>query len=364
MREPFGPAVDNEFETLPHCRDIPLYGATARADPRPDDWSTVPSRPSARTLALTLAITATVTLAACSDGGTGGGELTYEDSPLSKYLDAVNGGAWDEERFAKQQQEIEELVAACMADEGFEYTPVDSSQTMSFGADPEERNTEAWIAANGWGMVQTEEEMEAQQAEAEAYVDPNQPYVESLSPSEQEAYYATLYGTPPTEEELNDDGSYEYSWENGGCNGFASHEVQGESFWEDERFAGLMEEMGTLWEELPKQPEIVELNRNWSECMADAGYPDLELRWDAQTVISDQMNAFWEGQENPEGPSAEELRELKEQEIEMALADFRCAKKLDYDTTQFTAQFALEQQFIDDHKAELDELVAAYATGE
>ena len=332
---------------------------------RLEDWRTVPSRRPARSFAIALAITATVTLAACSGGGGGGGdELTYEDSPLTKYLEAVNGGGFDEERMIKQQQEAEELVAACMADEGFEYVPVDQSQNMWVGDDMEERNTEEWVAANGWGMVQTEDEMAEQQAQAEEYVDPNQPYVESLSPSEQEAYWATLYGTPPSEEEMNEDGSYEYSWETAGCQGAAQHEVQGDSFWEDERYSGLVEDMNALWEDLPKQPEIVELNQKWSECMADAEYPGFELRWDAQTALSEEMNAFWEGQENPEGPSPEQLEELKEKEIEMALADFRCAKKLDYDNTQFTAQFALEQQFIDDHKAELDELLAAYAKGE
>lgn len=353
-----------------------MYGAANALQPeflgvwlvhgaRLEDRRTVPTRRPARSFALTLfAIGATITLAACSGGGGGGGgELTYEDSPLSKYLEAVNG-QWDEERAVQQQQQVEELTAACMAEEGFEYVPVDQSQTMVFEDDMDERNTEEWVAANGWGMVQTQEQMEEQQAQAEEYVDPNQPYVESLSPGEQEAYYATLWGAPTSEEDMEEGGSVEYDWATAGCQGAAQHEVQGDSFWEDERFAGLMEDMNALWEDLPKRPEIVELNGKWSECMADAGYPGFELRWDAQTSISEEMNTFWEGQENPEGPSEDQLEELKEKEIELALADLQCAKQLDYDTTQFTAQFALEQQFIDDHKAELDELVAAYAKGE
>jgi hypothetical protein len=333
---------------------------------RSDDRRTVPSRRPARSFAVAVfAIATTITLAACAgaDGDGGGGGLTYEDSPLSKYLEAVNG-VWDEERAAKEQQEVEELVATCMTEEGFEYTPVDHSQFISINEDMEERGTEEWVAANGWGMVQTQEDMDEQQAQAEEFVDPNQPYVESLSPTEQEAYFATLYGTPPTEEEMGEDGSYEYNWETAGCQGAAQHELQGDSYWEDERFAGLVEDMNALWEDLPKRPEIVELNQKWSDCMADAEYPGLELRQDAQMQISEEMNAFWEGQENPEPPSEEQLAELKEKEIAMAIADFHCAKELDYDTTQFTAQFALEQQFIDDHKAELDELVAAYAKGE
>jgi hypothetical protein len=340
------------------------YGPRLRV--RPDDRRTVPSPRPARSFAIALfAIVTTVTLAGCAggNGDGGGGGLTYEDSPLSKYLEAVNG-VWDEERAVKEQQEVEEAVATCMTEEGFEYTPVDHSQYMSFSDDTEERSTEEWVAANGWGMVQTQEDMDEQQAQAEEFVDPNQPYIESLSPTEQEAYFATLYGTPPSEEEMGEDGSYEYNWETAGCQGAAQHELQGDSYWEDERFSGLMEDMNALWEDLPKRPEIVELNQKWSDCMADAEYSGLKLRQDAQMQISEEMNAFYEGQENPEPPSEVQLAELKEKEIAMALADFRCAKELDYDTKQFTAQFALEQQFIDDHKAELDELVAAYAKGE
>ena len=323
----------------------------------------MPARRTASTLAA-IAVAATFALTGCSGGpgGGGGDTLTYEDSPLDKYLEPVNG-PMDEERWIAESKTVEELVAACMAEEGFEYTPVDQSQHMSFEDDFEERNTEEWVASNGWGMVQTKEEMEAQQQEAEEFVDPNQPYIESLSPSEQEAYFATLHGAGPSEEELNEDGSYEYSWEEAGCNGAAQHEVQGSSYWEDEEFADLIASMNALWEELPKQPEIAELNEKWSACMADAEYTELATRSDAQNVIIEEQNAFWSG-ENPVEPTAEELTTLKQKEIDVALADFRCAKDLDYDNVQLRAQFALEEQFISDHKSELDALVTAYDKGE
>ncbi len=313
-----------------------------------------------------MAVAAILALTGCSagpDGGGGGDTLTYEDSPLAKYLAGVYGNM-DEETAIADAAEREELVAACMTEEGFEYTPVDQSQYMSFADDFEERNTEEWVASNGWGMVQTQEEMDAAQQEATEFVDPNQPYVESLSASEQEAYYATLYGVGPSEEDLNEDGSYEYNWEEAGCQGSAEHELQGDSnYWEDPEFTDLFASMNSLWEELPKQPEIVELNEKWSACMADAEYADLAMRTDAQNIIIEEQNAFWSG-ENPVEPSAEEMAALKQKEIDLALADFHCAQELDYDKVQFTAQFALEEQFIADNKSELDALVAAYDKGE
>lgn len=327
--------------------------------------------PARRPVAGFIAASAAVLmLAACTAGpaGGGGGELSYEDSPLTKYLEAVNG-EWTEERAIADAKKTEELKAECMAEEGFEYVPVDQSQGMSIMSEDEmaERETEEWVASNGWGMVQTQEEMEQQQEEAEEFVDPNQPYVETLSPSEQEAYWATLYGVPPSEEEIGEDGSYEYKWEEAGCEGAAQHEINGDNYWEDEQFADLNEAMGKLWESTAKQPDMIALDEKWAECMADAEYPDFTTRSDAQNSIMEAQNALYEvgddGQTYEE-PSAETLAELKQQEIDVALADFRCAEQLDYQDKQLAAQFALEEQFIEDHEAELEELVAAYGKGE
>lgn len=308
---------------------------------------------------------AVVLLAGCS--GPGGGEkLDYEDSPLNQYFSAINE-SYDEDHWVEQQKEVEELVAACMSKEGFDYTPVDQSQGMvSFDdTDWEERQTEEWISQNGWGMVQTQAEMDAQQEETNEWVDPNGPYVESLSPSEQEAYWATLHGPGPSEDELNEDGSYEWNWETSGCYGAAQHEVEGEAggnYWDDEEFKPLMDAMNAMWEKTQQSEEVRELDRKWAECMADAGYPGLKQRQDAQMDVNEQVNAVYE-EMDWENPDYSPMDELKELEIETALADFRCAKDLDYENTQLKAQFAVEEQFVQDHKSELDALVAAYGKG-
>lgn len=311
-----------------------------------------------------LALAGVVALSACSGPG-GGDELSYEDSPLSKYFEAING-EWDEDSFNREQQETEELVAACMAEEGFEYIPVDQSRGVMFSDDDwEERQTEEWVAANGWGIVQTQAEMEEQQAryEDEEWIDPNQDYVDALSPSEQEAYWATLHGEPMTEEMMDEDGSYEYSWETAGCYGAAQHEVQGDNFWDDEEFKPLMDKMNGMWEELAKRPESIELDAAWASCMADAGHGGIAKRQDASTAIMDEVNAIWEDHDGEGEPDYSGLDALKEKEIELALADFRCAKEVDYEAKQLKVQFAMEEQFIQDNKSELDALLAAYAQG-
>ena len=53
--------------------------------------------------------------------------------------------------------------------------------------------------------------------------------------------------------------------------------------------------------------------------------------------------------------------EWRDHEIEVALADFTCAEKVDYQKAYMTAQYRLENQFIEDHKSELDAMVAEIA---
>ena len=128
------------------------------------------------------------------------GKLTHEDSPLDKYMSAAYGDS-DEEKAIADSKKAEESTAACMAAEGFDYIPVDQSQNMSSfdAADITERDTEAWVAANGYGMTQNPEDMAAQQEESESSVEPNQDYVASLSQTEQNAFYAVLHGPQQTE---------------------------------------------------------------------------------------------------------------------------------------------------------------------
>lgn len=315
-------------------------------------------------------------LSGCAGAGPGGGgELSYEDSPLSTYMTALYGDV-DQEKFDAQQAEAEELVAACMKEEGFEYIPntQNGGGVVISSEDMEDRETEEWVASNGYGMVQSAEQIAEQQAQSEEYVDPNADYTASLSASEQAAYYETLYGPGPSEEEMEameaGDGSYEYNWETAGCQGAAQNEVQGGSqdAYNDPKFAGLFEKMNELYTKAMEQPAVKELDAKWADCMADAGYTDFTTKSDAMTSISDEQNAFYENQEideagMPIAPDEAAMEELRQKEIDIALADFRCSEKLDYMQKSLEAQFALETQFVEDNKSELDAMLAEYATG-
>lgn len=304
--------------------------------------------------------TATILIAsltACTADGGGGDKLDPAKSPLSVYFDAIYGG-YDDEEFAAQQVLIEEKVAACMSDEGFEYIPVDQTQYQSSSSGDEwNPDDEEWVGQYGWGFVNYPGR-EATGPDASAPTDPNQDYVMSLSETEQTAFYETLYGPSPSEEELGEDGSYEYTWENGGCYGAAQHEVQGDNAWDDEKNKPLIEAMDKLYQETQKDPRIVEANAKWASCMADSEFPDYKSPQDAQDKFLEELNAIYENTTEAIEPDDPRLKELAAREIDIALADLACAKEVGTRELALKVQFELEEQFIADNKAELDALLA------
>ncbi len=327
-----------------------------------------------------LAIVATtvlaLALAGCA-GGPGGDKLDYEDSPLNKYLSAAWGGDLSPEEQQKQLEEQtreqEELVAECMAEEGFDYTPNtdNGAVVISDGEEVEwDPDSKEWVEKYGYGIVDSPYMEQEEQNPSEEYVDPNQDYVETLSESEQTAFYEVLYGAPPAEDEMDEDGGYEYNWEDAGCQGWAQHEVQGEDPFQADEFADLRKKMDELWTQGQAAPEFKELNAAWASCMADAGEPGFTLQQEASQSIIDEQNKLFEAAygdgttevdpETVEDPSkSPEMKELGQREIELALKDLDCRNETSYTEKSLKIQFALEEKFIAENKADLEAFKAA-----
>lgn len=323
---------------------------------------------------------AAIALTGCSGGGEStGGASAAEEGPLTTYMSAL----WDDEAMSQEKLDAEnlkteELVAACMTKEGFEYEPNTNNGGVVTMSDEEsdgpEWGSEEFAKEYGYGIVDFPGGS-AMAGPDEEYVDPNQKYIESLSESEQIAFNETLYGPGPTEEEMaamEEGGSFTSSWETQGCYGKAHHETQkdspgGMAAYEDPEFAELFESMNEVYAAVASEdsmsPEIEQLNRDWSDCMAEAGYPDLTDPMTAQNELSDE---YYSAQEfNDETgevtePSKSEKDAFQKREIEMATADFRCKKELKYDEKQQKVLFAAEQKFVDENKAALDALIAKH----
>ncbi|MBO9625997.1 MAG: hypothetical protein J7484_06455 [Microbacterium sp.] len=324
-------------------------------------------------LAAIAATALALTLAGCSAGAN---ELTYEDSPLNAYLSSSYGGDLSPEeqqkQFDEQQRKQEELMAKCMAKEGFEYTPNLQNGGMIIASDGDDAKWEpdkkSWVEKYGYGIVNSPFSSESS-GPAEEYVDPNQEYLDSLSESEKTAFYETAYGKQD-EEDVSEDGSYEYKWENAGCQGWAQHELQGDDPWQADEFADLRDKMTELWTTSQESSEFKDLNTKWAKCMSDGGEPGFKAQSEASQSISEEQNKIYEAAygdgtteidpENMPDPSkSPEMKALGEKEIKLALVDLGCREKTDYTQQSLKIQFALEEKFIKDNKADLEAFKAA-----
>jgi hypothetical protein len=78
------------------------------------------------------------------------------------------------------------------------------------------------------------------------------------------------------------------------------------------------------------------------------------------TDLAQQNIGGHEGQTPDTDPK---LKELKDQEIDMALADLDCREEVDYTLRVAEVTTKLEERFVKDHREEFDALEAAVAQG-
>lgn len=295
-------------------------------------------------------------LAGCS-AASAPATLSPKDSPLIALLGPL-AGMGDDGSMRDRQRAVEKQIAGCMTAQGFEYTPSDSS--AAGGLDElAAQQTEEWVSTNGYGFSGVDDSAEP--------ADPNRAYIDSLTDAEKEAYYEALYGAATsTDEGESVSTDREYDPATAGCSEKAQREAVGGkgNFWDDQKYAGLLEKASALQQKSEKVKEVVAASAEWAGCMADAGYPDFTKKSDAMTFV-EQKNAELYGIDDdavsgaPE-PTAAERKAFRDLELKVALADFRCDRKVGYSDVQLKAQFALEETFIRENRAQLDELVEAY----
>lgn len=316
-------------------------------------------------------------LAACGQGGgTSNGGTTDGDSATSTteadesdgpetMADFFGYGSEDpEEQQAKWRDEEarrQELIRACMAEEGFDYTPVQQPEESFTVFEPGDE--EETVRTQGFGITTwygNEDQFSGPEVEWE---DPNQEMVEAMSETEREAYYAALWGT---EEEQMEDAKTEIDPETGeeityyegfgaGCEGKASEEIWGDQSETGDLWEELGPEMEAMYERVQADPRIADLDQEWSECMADAGYEYESRNKMHETIFEDFDKRFQEivgpngGYVDPfEGWSEEEIEAFFEEKTEdEQQAFFDQAQQQTRDDIDQEALAALQQEEID-----------------
>lgn len=318
---------------------------------------------------------ATLLLAGCSMGTPKEGEM----GPLGEYLNVLwEGQEYDQDYYDEQQRVEQELIAECMTKQGFEYTPDLQHGTVIFNDDDFEYDGPEWGTLEfakkyGYGIIESpyNDMYPDDFGEGQEYFDPNEEYVMSLSDSERDAYYEALWGPNPTEEEwakMEEEDNWEWNPENQGCYGEATKQSQANepfAVWEDPEFENLMESMNLLYERIESDDRLVAIQTQWSTCMSEAGHPGFVERFDAQNAMYEEWNEFsnslnenFDGQSEWKEPTEAQKQEFMQREIEVATADATCTQDANFEKTYQKVSVEYEKEFVEQHRAELDALVA------
>lgn len=285
--------------------------------------------------------------------------------PAEAYVEAALG--FSVEEGAQLGMLLEERIAACMAQLGFEYVPDTSNhaRTDLSAIDPPP-GTREFAEHYGYGFAAMPDEMRTTNVVAS----PNDAIVAAMSPEQREAYERALWGEVAV--------SGEDGGELGGCFREARDEVFGDRERDPVR-AALEDEIARIdAEAAPADPAVAEVAAAWSACMADAGHPGYARPDDAEAAAWDRWLAFNDGIGAAGGGQVEGDGEgggggggggvrgqvlLAADEAALATADWDCRAETGYDAVWAEVRSRLQQEYVDANRAELDAWVEAHSGG-
>ena len=302
---------------------------------------------------------AALLVAGCGDGNGDVGEPQTLESFLGFDGDAAEMQAQAE----AQQREMEEAIAACMAEEGFEYVPRDTGAVFAqLEADPRQQlSEEEFREQYGYGIstIDRSEMMVAPDPDD----DPNHQIQQDMDEAEREAYQRALHGEPP---EFDPDADPDdMVFEPGGCQGEAMEEVQGGQV---AVFQELQSEFMELQQRIESDPRMVDAMQEWQACMREAGY-DYTERFGPQQELSERMNELQQAafedvdpteldpEDGPVEPDIDPdvLEELQQDELAIAAAEGECTDEHLADVEQ-EVRADHEGRFIEQHRDVLEQV--------
>ena len=293
--------------------------------------------------------------------------------PLAQYGAYLDGPGDDPTTVAAKTQrndDIQNAIAACMASQGFRYTPlppqIDAAAARSRISTalrylpvpylPDDREA---VARQGYGVLPTVEAQLA--AEGMSPDDPNLAYTATLSPAEYQAYYSALYG------DYDDPAGTSAS----SCSGKATTHFpeplesdQQQTF--DAEFGDLANAARI---DVASDPRTIQLDAEWESCMNQQGFtfdklegdhgPNMAMGLALRTRPDGSVGSFRVGVPAADIPVDEQSLLGTEPERKVALADFDCRAETDYMDRLAEIRVSLDNQFITEHQTQLDQLAAA-----
>lgn len=225
--------------------------------------------------------TLAVVLIVASCGGSGSGSATSTAVPVggsaattpadqgqgqAQGSDAAEFGLTEAE-IAKRVDVVEQSIATCMTDAGFEYLPVDYAtvrQAMDTDSKPSGMTVEEFRAQFGYGITTLSITANAQ---ANIGLGRNVAIRDGLPAADQVAWNRQLLGENPDQTFVVGLDSEDLS-RTGGCTRTAVEA----NFSQAELGPGFVNYQNADGARIDQDPRVIEAYRNWATCMRDAGY--------------------------------------------------------------------------------------------
>ena len=180
--------------------------------------------------------------------------------------DAAEFGLTEAE-VAKRVDAVEQSIAACMTDAGFEYLPVDYAtvrQAMDTDSKPSGMTADEFRTQFGYGITTLSITANAQ---ANIGLGRNVAIRDGLPPADQVAWNRQLLGENPDQTFVVGLDSEDLS-RTGGCTRTAVES----NFSQAELGPGFVNYQNADGARIDQDPRVIEAYRNWATCMRDAGY--------------------------------------------------------------------------------------------
>lgn len=234
------------------------------------------------------------------------------------------------EELVKKIEAVEEKIASCMTNAGFQYVPVDYV-TVRKSMDADKRvsglSDDEFRAQFGYGIstrlstaILPPQLKGADNAATVGLGSENINLFKNLSPSDQAAYNRSLLGD-------NSDATFAVSLEaedfskTGGCTRSAIEQV----FTSNELIASYINPGDAL---IAQDKRVIDATTQWSDCMREAGFDYTTLEA-IEPNLKDRVSAITSGADistlSPEASRV--LNELQGLERAVAVADFECAEE-------------------------------------
>jgi len=277
-----------------------------------------------------------ITMDGAAGGGSGDGEpdwfTPYAErvSPLSEFIGTLRAEVFPESvRFDQDPMAvIEEETFECMTAQGFRYAIVDwAAIDAEIDAAMPSLAEEDYMTTQGYGLADSLDEPLVIES---SYVDPNEAIKAGLPAAELDAW-----------QQQYDE---------------CVHDAQDLYFQPSIIYDALADDMNTLRGRIDSDPRVVDANALWSACMAEQGHgyasPQeiFEHLESTAAPLRDRVRALG-GPDYIDASLRADLDALRATEVEIAVADLACSKRLDQVVYEVTVEH--EQRFLEENEDRL-----------